>query len=54
LPLPLLTRLRRGFIDRGLWVRPFGRVVYLTPALVMEEGDIDRLCAGIGEVLQGI
>lgn len=54
LPLPLLTRLRRGFTDRGLWVRPFGRVVYLTPALVMEEGDIDRLCAGIGEVLQGI
>ena len=54
LPLPLLTRLRRGFIDRGLWVRPFGRVVYLTPALVMEEGDIDRLCAGIGEVLRGI
>ncbi len=54
LPLPLLTRLRRGFIDRGLWVRPFGRVVYLTPALVMEEGDIDHLCAGIGEVLQGI
>ncbi|MCZ6848806.1 MAG: adenosylmethionine--8-amino-7-oxononanoate transaminase [Alphaproteobacteria bacterium] len=54
LPLPLLTRLRRRFIDRGLWVRPFGRVVYLTPALVMEEGDIDRLCAGIGEVLQGI
>ncbi len=54
LPLPLLTRLRRGFTDRGLWVRPFGRVVYLTPALVMEEGDIDRLCAGIGEVLRGI
>ena len=54
LPLPLLTRLRRGFIDRGLWVRPFGRVVYLTPALVMEDAELDRLCAGIGEVLQGI
>ena len=54
LPLPLLYRLRRGFIERGLWVRPFGRIVYLTPALVMEDAEIDRLCAGIGEVLRGI
>ncbi|MCZ6813395.1 MAG: adenosylmethionine--8-amino-7-oxononanoate transaminase [Alphaproteobacteria bacterium] len=54
LPLPLLTRLRRDLIQRGLWVRPFGRIVYLTPALVMEEQELDRLCAGIGEVLQGI
>jgi adenosylmethionine-8-amino-7-oxononanoate aminotransferase len=54
LPLPLLYRLRRGFIERGLWVRPFGRIVYLTPALVMEDSDIDSLCAGIGEVLSAI
>ena len=54
LPLPLLYGLRRGFIERGLWVRPFGRIVYLTPALVMEEAEINRLCAGIGEVLSGI
>lgn len=54
LPLPLLYGLRRGFIERGLWVRPFGRIVYLTPALVMEDAEIGRLCAGIGEVLRGI
>jgi adenosylmethionine-8-amino-7-oxononanoate aminotransferase len=54
LPLPLLYRLRRGFIERGLWVRPFGRIVYLTPALVMEDSDIDGLCAGIGKVLSAI
>ena len=54
LPLPLLYRLRRGLIERGLWVRPFGRIVYLTPALVMEDAELDRLCAGIGEVLSAI
>ena len=51
LPLSVLYRLRRGFIERGLWVRPFGRIVYLTPALVMEDAELDRLCTGIGEVL---
>jgi adenosylmethionine-8-amino-7-oxononanoate aminotransferase len=54
LPLSVLYRLRRGFIERGLWVRPFGRIVYLTPALVMGDGELDRLCAGVGEVLGAI
>jgi adenosylmethionine-8-amino-7-oxononanoate aminotransferase len=53
LPLSELYRLRRSFIERGLWVRPFGHIVYLTPALVMKDTDIDHLCAGICEVLSG-
>ncbi len=54
MPLSRLYELRRGFIDRGLWVRPFGKIVYLTPALVMEDRDIDGLCAGIIEVIGAI
>ncbi|MDX1486127.1 MAG: adenosylmethionine--8-amino-7-oxononanoate transaminase [Alphaproteobacteria bacterium] len=53
LPLTRLYELRAAFIDRGLWIRPFGRIVYLTPALVMNEGEVARLCAGICEVLRG-
>jgi adenosylmethionine-8-amino-7-oxononanoate aminotransferase len=46
-----LYALRRAFIENGLWVRPFGRVVYLTPAFIMADEDLDALCDGIGEVL---
>ena len=53
LPLDRLYRLRRAFIERGLWVRPFGRIVYLTPALVMEEGDVEHLCNGVCLSLRG-
>ncbi|HSR54960.1 MAG TPA: adenosylmethionine--8-amino-7-oxononanoate transaminase [Alphaproteobacteria bacterium] len=53
LPFGRLTALRRAFIERGLWVRPFGRIVYLTPALTMGEADIDRLASGIRAVLHG-
>lgn len=48
-----LRTLRRAFIERGLWVRPFGRIVYLTPALTMEEADIERLTDGVCAVLHG-
>ncbi len=52
LPLERLYALRRGFIERGLWVRPFGRIVYLTPALIMDERDVLRLADGINQVLR--
>jgi adenosylmethionine-8-amino-7-oxononanoate aminotransferase len=45
--------LRRRFVERGLWIKPFGDVIYLTPPLVMEEGDLSLLTRGIREVLLG-
>jgi adenosylmethionine-8-amino-7-oxononanoate aminotransferase len=51
LPLERLYRLRRAFIERGLWVRPFGRIIYLTPAFVMADTDLEALSSGIKEVL---
>ena len=54
IPLARLYRLRRAFVERGLWIRPFGRIVYLTPALVMADGDVDALTAGIAEVVAAI
>ena len=46
-----LDRLRQRFVDRGVWVRPFGDVVYLTPAYTIEERDLARLTAAIRGVL---
>ena len=51
LPLERLYRLRAAFMDRGLWVRPFGRILYLTPALTMQDADLARLTGGICAVL---
>lgn len=51
LPLARLYALRAAFVDAGLWVRPFGRIVYLTPAFTIEEADLARLTRGICRVL---
>jgi adenosylmethionine-8-amino-7-oxononanoate aminotransferase len=36
--------LTQAFIDAGVWVRPFGDIVYLTPALTMPPDEITYLC----------
>jgi adenosylmethionine-8-amino-7-oxononanoate aminotransferase len=39
--------LNARFAEYGCWIRPMGRTVYLTPALVIEAGDLDLLCRAI-------
>ena len=48
---PDVIGLRRKFIDEGVWIRPFGNIVYLTPALVASESDIAKLTGAIVKVL---
>lgn len=48
---PDLDALRMRFVDAGVWVRPFGKVVYLMPALVIDEDDLTRLTRAVREVL---
>ncbi len=51
LPPARLYALRAAFVARGLWVRPFGRIVYLTPAFTIGARELDALTAGIRAVL---
>lgn len=46
-----LDRLRMRFVDAGVWIRPFGRVVYLMPALNIQADELDRLIAAVFSVL---
>jgi adenosylmethionine-8-amino-7-oxononanoate aminotransferase len=48
---PKLEALRARFVEHGVWVRPFGDVVYLMPPLVIGSEDLERLMAAIHDVL---
>ena len=43
--------LRRTFMEAGAWIRPFGHIIYLTPAFVMPPEDLRRLTGTICSVL---
>lgn len=44
--------LKRRLIEAGVWVRPFGNVVYLTPALAISEEELATLMRAVVEVLR--
>jgi adenosylmethionine-8-amino-7-oxononanoate aminotransferase len=50
--VPQLEALRARFVRHGVWVRPFGDVVYLMPPLVIGAEDLERLIAALRDVLR--
>jgi adenosylmethionine-8-amino-7-oxononanoate aminotransferase len=44
--------LRQAFIDRGVWIRPIGNVIYLTPAFTIGKAELESLMTAIYEVLR--
>jgi adenosylmethionine-8-amino-7-oxononanoate aminotransferase len=39
------------FVSRGCWIRPMGKVVYLTPAFVTSDADLARLTGAIATLV---
>jgi adenosylmethionine---8-amino-7-oxononanoate aminotransferase len=46
-----LDALRQRFIQKGVFIRPFGSVVYLTPAFTIEDNELAQLIEAINAVL---
>ncbi len=36
--------IQRRLVDEGVWLRPFGRLLYTMPSYIMTQEEIDRLC----------
>ncbi|PLX74519.1 MAG: adenosylmethionine--8-amino-7-oxononanoate transaminase [Desulfuromonas sp.] len=49
-PVAMAT-IQQRFVDRGVWVRPFGKLVYIMPPYCMNDADIKTLTAAIYEVV---
>ncbi len=46
-----MQAIQPAFVEAGVWVRPFGRLVYLMPPFVIGDDDLARLCAAVVAVL---
>lgn len=47
-----MAALQRFFVDRGVWIRPFGRLIYLMPPYIMTPDALRQLTQAIGEALE--
>jgi adenosylmethionine-8-amino-7-oxononanoate aminotransferase len=43
--------LRARFVEQGVFIRPFGAVIYLAPAFTIESQELSRLTNAIVEVV---
>ena len=41
-----------AFVEQGIWVRPFGKLVYLMPPYVTSTAQIEKLTAGVRSVVE--
>jgi adenosylmethionine---8-amino-7-oxononanoate aminotransferase len=49
-----LERLRARFVEEGVFVRPFGSIVYLTPAFTIAEEELARLTGAVVKVVAAL
>jgi len=39
--------LQQFFVEQGVWIRPFGRLLYLMPPFIIEPQDLARLTSAL-------
>ncbi len=46
-----VASMQKRFVEKGVWVRPFGRLVYLMPPFIIENADLYKLTGAVSEVI---
>ena len=48
----VMATAQRFFVDHGVWIRPFGKLVYLMPPYIVTSDELRRLTAAIWQFVQ--
>ncbi len=46
-----MVKIQQAFVDASVWIRPFGKLIYLMPPYIIEKDDLMQLCNVIFEVV---
>lgn len=49
-----LSRIQQRFIEEGIWVRPFGKLIYIMPPFIINEGELHKLTQALLAVISTI
>ncbi|OCW98316.1 adenosylmethionine--8-amino-7-oxononanoate transaminase [Alishewanella sp. HH-ZS] len=45
-----VAKLQAGFVERGVWIRPFNNLIYIMPPFTISSAQLSRLCWSMYEV----
>jgi adenosylmethionine---8-amino-7-oxononanoate aminotransferase len=48
-----MERTQRRLVERGVWLRPFGRLLYTMPPYVIESGDLSQVTTAMLDIAHG-
>lgn len=47
-----MARIQKRFVDQGVWIRPFGRLVYTMPPFIMSDEDLSLLTSAMARIVE--
>ena len=49
-----ISELQPKFVEQGIWVRPFGNLIYLMPPFIINEVELRQLTTGVVDVVKSL
>lgn len=46
-----LAKIQAFFVEQGVWIRPFGKLIYLMPPFIITQTELEQLTTAIGRAL---
>lgn len=47
-----VARVQRFFVERGVWIRPFGKLLYVMPPYIISQPALTRLTSALRDAVQ--
>lgn len=47
-----MKNITEEFVDEGVWIRPFGKLVYLMPPFIINDDDLKKLTTSLVKVIK--
>jgi adenosylmethionine-8-amino-7-oxononanoate aminotransferase len=46
-----MQQVQRRFVDKGVWIRPFGKLIYIMPPYIISQQELTQLTSAILDVI---